>query len=72
MSENYIQFNRETCRNCYKCIRACPVKSIAFKDNRAQIIQSDCIQCGACFVVCPQNAKIIRTDYPLVKQRLKE
>lgn len=72
MSENYIQFNRENCQNCYKCIRACPVKSIAFKDNRAQIIQSDCIQCGACFVVCPQNAKVIRTDYPLVKQRLKE
>ncbi len=72
MEGNYIQFTRENCANCYKCIRACPVKSIAFKDNRAQIIQQDCIQCGACFVVCPQNAKTIRTDYHLVKQRIKD
>ncbi len=71
MEANYIQFTRDNCANCYKCIRECPVKSIAFKDNRAQIIQADCIQCGACFVVCPQNAKTIRTDYHKAKRRIK-
>lgn len=72
MEGNYIQFNRESCRNCYKCIRECPVKSIAFKENQARIIEQDCIQCGACFVVCPQNAKVIRKDYQAVKQRIKD
>ena len=67
MAENYIEFNQENCQNCYKCIRACPVKSIAFKDNRAQIVESECIQCGHCFTVCPQNAKVIRSDYERVK-----
>ena len=37
MEGNFIQFNRNNCRNCYKCIRACPVKSISFKDNHAEI-----------------------------------
>ena len=72
MEGNFIQFNRNNCRNCYKCIRACPVKSISFKDNHAEIIQQDCIQCGACFTVCPQNAKTIRNDYDEVKKRIKE
>ncbi len=72
MEGNFIQFNRNNCQNCYKCIRACPVKSISFRDNHAEIIQQDCIQCGGCFKVCPQNAKTIRNDYDVVKKRIKE
>ncbi|MEG1782072.1 MAG: [Fe-Fe] hydrogenase large subunit C-terminal domain-containing protein [Oscillospiraceae bacterium] len=72
MSENYIEFNQENCQNCYKCIRACPVKSIAFKDNHASIVESECIQCGHCFLVCPQNAKVIRSDYQKVRQLIEE
>lgn len=65
--DGYIQLEKSDCQNCYKCIRACPVKSIAFKDNQAQIIQQECIQCGQCFVVCPQNAKKIRDDTATAK-----
>ena len=40
-------------------IRHCPVKAIRFSGNQAHIIGDECILCGHCFVVCPQNAKEI-------------
>ena len=52
-----IQFKEANCKNCYKCIRSCQVKSIAFKNEQAEITEKECILCGHCFLVCPQNAK---------------
>jgi len=63
----YIKLKQSNCRNCYKCIRNCPVKSIKFSENQAHIVESDCILCGMCFVSCPQNAKEIRNDVEKVK-----
>ncbi|HKL98331.1 MAG TPA: [Fe-Fe] hydrogenase large subunit C-terminal domain-containing protein [Mobilitalea sp.] len=67
---SYIQLKKSNCKNCYKCIRHCPVKSISFSDHQARIIQDQCILCGECFVACPQNAKEIRNDVQLVKKLL--
>ena len=58
----YLKLKQSNCKNCYKCIRNCSVKSIGFSDNQANIIKEDCILCGHCFVACPQNAKEIRND----------
>ncbi|MDR1625313.1 MAG: 4Fe-4S dicluster domain-containing protein [Spirochaetia bacterium] len=58
----YLTLKTSDCKNCYKCIRHCPVKSIRFDNNQAHIITEDCILCGNCFVICPQNAKEIRND----------
>lgn len=66
-----IQFKPSNCRNCYKCIRHCPVKSIRFENNQAHIVHDECILCGECFVVCPQNAKEIRNDVDKVKEVIK-
>jgi iron only hydrogenase large subunit-like protein len=63
----YLQLKQSNCKNCYKCIRNCPVKSIRFGNNQANIISDECILCGRCFVVCPQNAKQIRDDIPAAK-----
>ncbi len=54
-----LTLKKSNCKNCYKCIRHCPVKSIRFSANQAHIIGNECILCGQCFVVCPQNAKQI-------------
>ena len=54
-----LTLKKSNCKNCYKCIRHCPVKSIRFSGNQAHIIDNECILCGHCFVVCPQNAKEI-------------
>ena len=52
-----LQFKKANCKNCYKCVRNCPVKAIRVIDQQAQIVEEDCILCGRCTVVCPQNAK---------------
>ena len=42
--------------------RSCPVKSIRFADAQAKILPNECILCGRCVVVCPQDAKKPRND----------
>lgn len=54
-----LRLKKSNCKNCYKCIRHCPVKSIRFSGNQAHIVGAECILCGQCFVVCPQDAKEI-------------
>ena len=56
---NCLTLKKSNCKNCYKCIRHCPVKAIRFSGNQAHIIGNECILCGQCFVVCPQGAKEI-------------
>ena len=56
---NCLTLKKSNCKNCYKCIRHCPVKAIRFSGNQAHIIGNECILCGRCFVSCPQNAKEI-------------
>ena len=64
---NCLTLKKSNCKNCYKCIRNCPVKAIRFSGNQAHIIGNECILCGQCFVVCPQNAKEIVNEVEKVK-----
>ncbi len=68
---NCLTLKKSNCKNCYKCIRHCPVKSIRFSGNQAHIIGNECILCGQCFVVCPQNAKQIVDETEKVKVLLQ-
>lgn len=70
MSE-FLKLRKTNCKNCYKCIRHCPVKSIRFSGNQAHIVGNECILCGQCFVVCPQNAKEIADATEAVKVLLE-
>ena len=69
---NYLQLKTSNCKNCYKCIRNCSIKSIKFSGNQAHIIGNECILCGTCYVVCPQNAKQIRVDTAKVKSAIAD
>ena len=64
---NCLTLKKSNCKNCYKCIRHCPVKAIRFSGNQAHIIGNECILCGQCFVVCPENAKEIVNEIEKVK-----
>ncbi len=66
-----LTLKKSNCKNCYKCIRHCPVKSIRFSGNQAYIIGNECILCGQCFVVCPQDAKQIVDESEKVKVLLQ-
>ena len=68
---NVLTLKKSNCKNCYKCIRHCPVKAIRFSGNQAHIIGNECILCGQCFVVCPQNAKEIVGEIEKVKVLLQ-
>ena len=67
-----LKFKKANCKNCYKCVRNCPVKAIEVKDHQAQIIDNDCILCGNCMLICPQNAKEVRSDTSIVKNLIRE
>lgn len=62
-----LKLKTSNCKNCYKCIRHCPVKSICFSGDQAHIVSDECILCGQCFVVCPQNAKQVVDSVEEVK-----
>ena len=62
-----LTLKKSNCKNCYKCIRNCPVKAIRFSGDQAHIIADECILCGRCFVVGPQNAKEIVSEVEKVK-----
>ena len=46
-----------SCRDCYKCVRHCPVKAIKVTAGHAEVIEERCIADGWCVMVCPQQAK---------------
>ncbi len=68
---NCLTLKKSNCKNCYKCIRNCPVKAIKFSGNQAQVIGNECILCGQCFVACPQNAREIVQETEKVRVLLQ-
>ena len=62
----------DNCKNCYKCIRYCPVKAIRFQSGKAEIDMDKCIACGQCFVVCPKHVRNADNDYADVYGRIKK
>lgn len=68
----YLDFQKANCKNCYKCLRACPVKAIDAQGGQAKIIESRCILCGHCTAVCPQNAKRVHNDSDAILRLLQK
>ena len=66
-----IYTNKAACRDCYRCVRACPVNAISVIDGQAQVIASRCIACGTCVNECPQGAKSYRSDLEKLDEMVK-
>ena len=56
-----VEIDRELCKGCLLCIRACPVKVLELDTEMnsqgvypSKAVQADkCIACGNCYEVCP-------------------
>ncbi|MDE6398426.1 MAG: histidine kinase, partial [Clostridiales bacterium] len=66
----YLNFKQANCKNCYKCLRECPVKAITVIGDRARIRDDLCVLCGHCTGVCTFNAKQVVNDTAAVKKLL--
>lgn len=71
MHRNFPIFTVENdCQDCYKCVRACPVKAIQIREGKAQVLPDLCVLCGRCVEVCPVRAKTVRSDLAKVQALL--
>jgi Iron only hydrogenase large subunit, C-terminal domain len=66
-----IGLKTANCKNCYKCVKVCPVKSIKVSNAQAEIMERSCVLCGTCLEQCPQNAKTFYSDAALVKEFIR-
>lgn len=72
MNQQYpIYTEKNDCRDCYKCVRHCPVKAIKIENGRAAVIPERCIACGLCVHTCPAGAKKVRNDLTRTKNLLE-
>jgi len=59
-----VVIDRELCKGCYLCIRACPLKVLETDTELnasgvypvKAVQQEKCIACGNCYEVCPDVA----------------
>lgn len=60
MESPLLHINADLCKECYACIRICPVKAIELRANETVpfIADSRCIGCGSCLEVCHPKAII--------------
>lgn len=59
---------KANCRDCYKCVRQCPMKAIRVVGGHAEIAEERCVSDGNCIRVCPQGAKRVPTSLSAARE----
>lgn len=67
---NVIYTEKQNCRDCYKCLRRCPLRAVRIHEGHAQVDPDRCVSCGACINVCPQHAVKVSNSVPQVKEMI--
>lgn len=67
-----VYTKKAKCRDCYRCVRVCPVQAIKMENGQARVMEERCIACGTCIINCPQGAKAYRTDFERVLDLLSD
>lgn len=67
---NIIYTEKQNCRDCYKCLRRCPLRAVRIHEGHAQVDPDRCVSCGSCINVCPQHAIRIRNSVSQVREMI--
>lgn len=58
-----IQYTLTTCKNCMKCIRACPTEAMVLINNEIKIDAKKCIDCDMCIEICDSRGLRIINEH---------
>jgi diguanylate cyclase (GGDEF)-like protein len=59
------------CRECWRCVRACPARAIRVVDGAVEIVQERCVSCGVCVSECTHAGHTVRDDGARVDELLE-
>jgi len=62
-----VEIVSRTCRDCYRCLRNCPVHAITVQEGHARVVAERCLYCGQCVRECPRRAIRVRGGVAAVK-----
>ncbi|MBW6467573.1 MAG: diguanylate cyclase [Coriobacteriia bacterium] len=60
----------DSCRECWGCVRVCPVQAIRVVNRRSEVIPQRCVKCGDCVTACGSGGHTVRDDLPRVAELL--
>ena len=69
--DQIVENSRVSCRDCYRCIRVCPVKAIRVSKGKTHIVEERCIRCGACVRECFIHVRSTASDFAQVQQHIR-
>lgn len=57
-----IEFFKEKCTSCGRCLEVCPQAVFKKIDNKVSLVDKDfCMECGACALNCPFDAVKVKS-----------
>jgi ferredoxin-like protein FixX len=62
---DFIKHNASRCTGCMRCVKLCPMDIWGMREGKATLrpdYTKKCVECGACWMVCPTDA--IEFRYP--------
>ena len=57
---NLVTTIKDSCHECYACVRNCPVKALRVQNGQSEVIEHRCIDCANCVTICSQGAKEVK------------
>jgi ferredoxin len=60
--EPLIAPRKDLCRECWGCVRHCPVQAIRVVDRHSEVIAERCVACGICVTSCGSAGHMVRDD----------